>query len=147
MPDDQQTLGDAVEDAYYASSGVRTGSAFSDALVSQREQYRQINADGFSVSGGGGGEGIFSVIDDLFDLIPPIVYQIVAALGLIGGLSYGLYIDLGWFSIVTGFGGAGAALFSIVLLRIVAKLAYLALGIGIGIGLIWLFMQIFGSQG
>jgi hypothetical protein len=38
MANKQETLGDAIEDEYYASAGVRTGTAYNEHLVSQRER-------------------------------------------------------------------------------------------------------------
>lgn len=55
MPNDHQTVGDAVEDQYYASQGVRTGSAYNDYLVTQRETSQKRRS---SVSNAGDARGI-----------------------------------------------------------------------------------------
>lgn len=160
MSDNQQSVGDIIEDNYYVSQGVRTGTAYNDMLVSEREQYQAPssasespssvtigNSTGRSSGRSKPREGIFDVVDEMFDSIPRSVFQIYIATGFIGGLAYGVYTKMGWASLMMGLFGMGATMFTIPILRIIAKLIYLALGIAVAAGLGWLVTQIFGHQG
>ena len=53
MTDNKQKPGDVIEDDYYASGGVRTGSAYSEYIVSQKKQ----GGSGGGSPGNGGGDG------------------------------------------------------------------------------------------
>lgn len=160
MSNDQQSVGDIIEANYYASQGVRTGTAYNDMLVSEREQYQHSSsaseptssiAIGNRTSRSGGGskhrESVFDIVDDLFDSIPRSIFQIYIATGFLGRLAYGMYTNMGWSSLMTGLLGMGAAMFSIPIFRIVAKLIYLVLGIALASGLVWIVRQIFWNSG
>jgi len=72
MSKNKPTLGDAIEDEYYANQGVRTGNTYNEYLVTQRERRISKKPQMDVGSGGNGGGGIL-VLSILFLAVSYII--------------------------------------------------------------------------
>jgi hypothetical protein len=168
MANKQETLGDAIEDEYYANAGVRTGTPYNEYLVSQRErsqfgipgtipeQDRNEPYSSDSCNPSGAGYQLLPFMQGMLDFIPWWLDAIVAVLGGALGIALGQRIDpstnvgmwvLGPAGFLLGFGFLRLVVvlidFSMQLILVLVKLAIAVAIIG---GVIYGLLQLIGNK-
>jgi hypothetical protein len=168
MANKQETLGDAIEDEYYASAGVCTGTAYNEYLVSQRERSQAGLAGGIlkqdrvgSYSSdpprpSGGPYQLRPFMQKISDSLPWWLNLIVAVMGGALGMILGQRIDPStdaamWIFGVGGFCVGFVFLGLIVMLvdflmQLMLWLVKLAIAVAIIGGVIYGLFQLIGNR-
>lgn len=146
MSKEKPTLGDAIEDEYYANQGIRTGSPYNDYLVTQRELSKKPRTNVGAGHGGSNGflSDISNAVDDFFDLIPTSVHYILAATSFGAAFGYALYSGEPFVqALLLGFVGFGALVLCYATINIALKIVIICLGIGLGVLVAFGIVQMF----
>jgi hypothetical protein len=163
MANKQETLGDAIEDEYYASAGVRTGTAYNEYLVSQRERSQfgipgtileqdrnEPYSSGPSYSSSAGYR-LLPFMQRVLDYLPWWLNAIVAIVGGALGIGFGREIDPAtnvgmWILGAAGFlVGFGFLRLVVVLIDFSLQLMKLAIVVAIIGGVIYGLVQLIGN--
>ena len=136
MSEPERTLADNVKDAYYADMGVRTGSAYNDFLVGQRQD--RLNAEILESrrQAGSMANPLFPYIDELFDRIPDWLKRLAVFIAFVLPSVYA--VREGYtYAVAALLGGAGVIALilcwklTILSIKLVIVAGYVALVIGV----------------